>query len=97
MRRTTTGATDWPRPGDPVGERLLAGRSARVVVTMGMPAMVYRFRFRAHSVRSLERNILGYVGFSPVDETLVGQAAVLDDAARVAWMARMRRLWRLGS
>ena len=59
--------------------------------------MVYRFWFRAHSVRSLERNILGYVGFSPVDETLVGQAGALDDAARVAWLARMRRLGRLGS
>jgi putative NADPH-quinone reductase len=86
-----------PRPGDPVGERLLAGRSARVVVTMGMPAMVYRFWFRAHSVRSLERNILGYVGFSPVDETLVGQAGALTDAARVTWLARMRRLGRVGS
>jgi putative NADPH-quinone reductase len=27
---------------------LLAGRSARLVVTMGMPAMIYRWYFRAH-------------------------------------------------
>ena len=36
----------------------LSGRSARVVVTMGMPALLYRWYFRAHSVKNLERNIL---------------------------------------
>jgi putative NADPH-quinone reductase len=35
-------------------KELLAGRSARIVVTMGMPALFYR----AHSVKSLKRNIL---------------------------------------
>ncbi len=39
---------------------------------MGMPALVYRWYFRAHSVRSLERNILGFVGIAPVNETLIG-------------------------
>lgn len=36
-----------------MGRKLLAGRSARVVVTMGMPALVYRWYFLAHSVKSL--------------------------------------------
>ena len=36
-------------------KKLLAGRSARVVVTMGMPAFVYRWYFGAHSLRALER------------------------------------------
>lgn len=43
----------------------LTGRSARVVVTMGMPALVYRWYFRARSVKSLERNILGFLGIAP--------------------------------
>ena len=73
-------------------EKGLAGRSARVVVTMGMPALVYRWYFRAHSVRSLERNILGFVGIAPVHETLIGNAAGLraQDASR--WLYRMRAL-----
>jgi putative NADPH-quinone reductase len=37
---------------------LLAGRSVRLVVTMGMPALIYRWYFRAHGVRGLERSIL---------------------------------------
>ena len=44
----------------------LTGRSARVVVTMGMPALVYRYYFRSHSVKNLERNILGFVGIAPI-------------------------------
>src|SRR3989344_3409524 len=37
---------------NPFGRKGLTGRSARVVVTMGMPALVYRWYFRAHSVKS---------------------------------------------
>jgi putative NADPH-quinone reductase len=70
----------------------LTGRSARVVVTMGMPALVYRWFFRAHSVKSLERNILGFVGISPVDETLIGGAGNLDAAAAGKWLGKMREL-----
>jgi putative NADPH-quinone reductase len=84
-----------PHASGGLGEKLLAGRSARVVVTMGMPALVYRFYFRAHSVRSLERNVLGHLGFSPIDETLIGRVAALDDPALVRWLATMRRLGRL--
>jgi putative NADPH-quinone reductase len=73
-------------------EKGLSGRSARVVVTMGMPALVYRWYFRAHSVRSLERNVLGFVGIAPVSETLVGNSAGLraQDASR--WLSNMRSL-----
>ncbi len=80
--------------GSPFGQKGLAGRSARVVVTMGMPALVYRFYFQAHSVKSLERNILGFVGISPVHETLIGQVDTLDDAGRAKWLAAMARLGR---
>lgn len=80
--------------GSPFGQKGLVGRSARVVVTMGMPALVYRFYFRAHSVKSLERNILGFVGISPVHETLIGQVDTLDEAGRAKWLATMARLGR---
>jgi putative NADPH-quinone reductase len=45
---------------------LMAGKSARIVVTMGMPALFYTLVYRAHSLKSLERNILGFVGFAPI-------------------------------
>ena len=42
--------------------QLLRGKSARLLVTMGMPAFVSRWYFGAHSLKSLERNILGFSG-----------------------------------
>ena len=77
---------------NPFGRKGLAGRSARVVVTMGMPAVVYRWYFRAHSVKSLERNILGFVGIAPVHETLVGSVDQLGEDGVAKWKARMRAL-----
>jgi putative NADPH-quinone reductase len=41
---------------------LLKGRSARIVVTMGMPALFYRWYFGAHGLKSLERSILAFIG-----------------------------------
>lgn len=75
-------------------QKLLAGRSARVVVTMGMPAPVYRWYFRAHSVKALERNILGFVGIAPVHETLVGIVDGMKEAQRQKWLRKLEELGR---
>ena len=75
----------------------LTGRSARVVVTMGMPAAIYRWYFRAHSIKSLERNILGFVGIAPVHESLVGMAANMKQKDADKWFARMDKLGRMAS
>lgn len=48
------------------------GKSARVAVTMGMPALAYRWYFGAHSLKSLEKNILKFAGVRPVRESLFG-------------------------
>lgn len=87
-------AFEGPTPTNPFGRRRLGGRSARVVVTMGMPALVYRWYYRAHSVKSLERNVLGFVGFAPVRETLIGGVGEADAAKVAGWSADLRRLGR---
>ena len=78
--------------GNPFGKKGLSGRSARVVVTMGMPALLYRFFFRAHSVKSLERNILGFVGIAPIHETLIGMVGNLDEVGALKYLAKLRKL-----
>jgi len=79
---------------NPMAGKLLKGRSARLVVTMGMPAAVYRYYFRAHSIKALERNILGFVGIGPIEETLIGMVEAIDDKARVKWFDTLRALGR---
>jgi putative NADPH-quinone reductase len=80
------------KDGSPFGRKGLTGRSARVVVTMGMPTIVYRWYFRASGVKSLERNILSFVGIDPVRETLIGGVDRLGDEGVAEWKARLDRL-----
>jgi len=76
--------------------RLLKGKSARIVVTMGMPALFYRWYFGAHSLKSLERNILGFSGIGPIRETLFGMVEAAGEGRRQRWLARMEKLGRRG-
>lgn len=76
------------RPGR-FPKRLLAGKSARVVVTMGMPAVAYRWFFRAHGVRALDRSILRWSGIAPVRTSLIGSIADPDDRQRKRWLAQL--------
>lgn len=78
--------------GFPYG--LLRGRSARLVVTIGMPALLYRWYFRAHGVRGLERSILGFAGVRPVRETLLGSVEAVSGAKRKGWLTLMEQYGR---
>lgn len=75
----------------------LGGRTGRIVVTMGMPASLYRLWFRDHGIACLRRNILNFVGIQPVRETLFGMVDAASDHQRDAWLERMRRLGRRAS
>jgi putative NADPH-quinone reductase len=74
--------------------KLQGGKSARIIVTAGMPGWVYRWYFRAHSLRSLQRNILHFIGFRRVRSTVFGGVASLDAASRTACMQTVRDLGR---
>lgn len=68
-------------------------KSARVVVTMGMPALIYRFIFGAPGVRLLGRGLLGMCGIAPVRTTYIGSV----EAKRfpgTKWLEAMRALGR---
>lgn len=73
---------------------LLKGKSARLVVTMGMPAFFYRLFYRAHSVASLRRNILAFCGIGPVRSTFIGMVEGSQDARRRDWLEEMTKLGR---
>lgn len=71
---------------------LLKGKSARIVVTMGMPALFYRLVYRAHSLKSFERNILRFCGIAPIRATLFGLVEDASAARRAAWLGKMSAL-----
>ena len=82
----------YPDKGGGFTKTLLRGRSARVVVTMGMPSLVYRLWFLGHGIAGMKRSILHFVGISPVRETLFGIVAGASDATRAKWIRQMRDL-----
>lgn len=75
----------WPR-------KMLKGRSARVLVTMGMPAAAYRLVFGAHGVKGFESGVLGMAGFKPVRETLIGGVGAVNTKRAAGLLSRMRAL-----
>ncbi len=75
--------------------KLLIGKSARLIVTMGMPAAAYTLFFRAHSVKSFKRNILKFVGFKPVHLSIIGNVE-RSAKHRRRWLAKVKRLGRAG-
>ena len=72
--------------------KLLAGKSVRVIVTMGMPGWVYRWYFRAHGIKSLKRNILGSCGLKPVRTSVVGAVDTMGPARRGNWLSKVQKL-----
>jgi putative NADPH-quinone reductase len=76
--------------------KLLKGKSARIVITMGMPAVVYRLFFGAHGLKNLRRNILGFCGVGPIKESLIGLIEQDNPKARETWLARALHLGREG-
>lgn len=75
---------------------LLVGRSARLIVTMGMPGAVFRLVFGAFGVRALERGVLWLSGIRPIRHTIIGG---VDDSVRgrLDWLNAMQKLGRSGA
>jgi putative NADPH-quinone reductase len=77
-------------PGEAV-RGLLKGRSARLVVTMGMPAIAFRWVFGAFGVRSLERGLLWVSGVGPIRRSILGEVAG-SPSRRAKWLQDMYAL-----
>jgi putative NADPH-quinone reductase len=86
-------AMEYKEQGFP--KRLLAGRSARIVVTMGMPVLLYRWYFGAYGLRGFERSMLSFAGIKPIRESLYG-LTLADAKKRARWIEDMRNHGRRG-
>lgn len=78
---------------DPFWDRLLAGRSADVLITTDTPAWFLRFAYGNPVVRRWRGQILGFCGFKPLRITKFGP--VRQGGAQknlVAWQRKVERL-----
>lgn len=67
------------RENSPSRDRLLAGRSAQLIVTMGTPRCYYRWIYRMPVHNQMKRTSLGFCGIRPVR---VSKSAVVGNSSR---------------
>ncbi|MDP2408864.1 MAG: NAD(P)H-dependent oxidoreductase [Pseudolabrys sp.] len=79
----SAGKADW---------KVFSGKSARVIMTMGMPGLIYRWFYGAHALKLLKRNILHFIGIRPVRSTLYGMIAAAGDEKRQQWLREVEAL-----
>ena len=82
-------AYDVTKP--PFRNGLLRGKSARVMITMGMPSWAYRIFYGSHSLKAMKIGILHFVGIRPVRATLIGGVGSAGFDGSV-WLKEMERL-----
>lgn len=70
----------------------LAGRSARILVTMGAPSLYYSFVQGGHGVAALRENVLRFGGFAPVRTTYFGAMGQMRERERARRLAHVRGL-----
>jgi len=72
--------------------KVFKGKSARVIMTMGMPGWFYRWYFGAHALKLLKRNILHFIGIKPVRSTIYGMIEAVGDEKRQQWLREVEAL-----
>jgi len=75
-------------------EKLLKGRSARLIVTMDTPPWIYRWFLSAPGHNQLKKCILGFCGISPVKFTTFSPMKKSTDADRAGYVASVQALAR---
>ncbi|AMN38517.1 NAD(P)H-dependent oxidoreductase [Rhodoplanes sp. Z2-YC6860] len=87
-RQDTDNAMNWS---------IFKNKSARVVITMGMPVSIYRFWYGGHALKLITRNILKFIGITPVRHTLFGMIGTSKPETREGWIAEIEGLGRQSS
>lgn len=74
-------------------DKLLIGKTARIITTLDQPAWYYWLYYSSPGVNQLKRSILGFCGVSPVKVTYIGVIKQSDLRRRDRWL---RQIYQLG-
>lgn len=75
-------------------DKLLAGRSARIISTMDQPPWYYRLFYSQPSNKAMKKVTLHYCGIKPVRITNIGPIRLSKDAFRKGWLDKVEALGR---
>ncbi|MBD2847583.1 NAD(P)H-dependent oxidoreductase [Paenibacillus sp. IB182496] len=77
-------------------DKLLQGKSARLIVTMDTPGWYNRLFYKQAGHIVMKRNILGFCGIKPVRITSLGPVRGSSDTRRARWLEQVKLLGRAG-
>lgn len=80
------------REGKAFPDKLLAGRSAQLLVTMDTPPWYFRWFFHAPGLFQMKTTTLEFCGVQPVKTLVCGPIKDSSPEKRAAWLQQARRL-----
>lgn len=80
------------RDNSPLWDKLLTGKSARLIVTMDTPLWYNRWIYKRAGHAVMKRNILNFCGIRPVRITEISPVSSSSEPQRVRWLEKVKRL-----
>ncbi|ATQ76679.1 NADPH:quinone reductase [Massilia violaceinigra] len=77
------------RKGKAFPDKLLAGRSAHLLVTMDTPPWYFRLAYRAPAIHQMKKTTLEFCGVTPVKTLLCGPVLDSTPEQRSKWLAQV--------
>ncbi|MDP1802305.1 MAG: NAD(P)H-dependent oxidoreductase [Bacteroidota bacterium] len=75
-------------------DKLLAGRTARIIYTTDTPIWIYRYFFNSPSVNQVKKRTLAFCGIDPVKVTAIGPIRKSKMEFRAKWIEKIEALGR---
>lgn len=80
------------REGSVWWDKLLKGRSARIICTLDQPAWFYWLRYGQPSHKAVKSLTLEFVGIQPVRTTTIGPIRLSKESFRKKWLNKIEQL-----
>lgn len=75
-------------------EQLLKGKSARLIVTMNTPPLLYKLLYKNRGIKLVKDMTLGFCGIKPIKVTKIGPIRHSSDTRRAEWLEQVKELGR---
>lgn len=82
------------RDNSPFWDKLLTGKTGRLIVTMDTPSWYYSLVFHSPGYNSVKKSIMGFCGIKPVKAAFFTPVKRASQAKRAAWLDKTERLGR---
>jgi putative NADPH-quinone reductase len=73
-------------------DKLLKGKSARLIVTMDTPQWFYNFIYKKPGHNAMKKGVLHFCGIKPVKITTLGPVKMSNETKRKKWLEKVEKI-----